>query len=429
MKRCLVAVLSVCIVSFLSVSVHGSGFYNSEHGNKAIGMGGAFVSVADDPTAVYYNPAGIVQLDGVQTAAGVSVFSLSGDFKSDSGNNASLESTVEVIPNAYLTYKMNEKWSLGLGTFTDFGLVTDWEDDWEGRFIIGGTYAETKTHTINPVVAYGINDRISISAGVYAKYIEVELRNRIPNLLGGLGIGPSPVDVPESESTLDGDDWSYGFNLGFLAKIADHWQVGLAYRSQVDYTICGQFAVADPGVNGYSSTNSTADLSLPAYANVGVSWSNEKWTFAGEMLWTQWSTYDKLEAKFETSQGVPGINEVDGISSNKDWNDTFSWRLGFQYGINANWQVRGGIIYDPSPIPDETVDPMVPSGGRIDYSIGLGYSKGPLTIDASYLLVTDEGRTFNNEVGDLTAIGQGQVTGEFENFYVHVIGATLTYRF
>jgi long-chain fatty acid transport protein len=429
MKARMPAILTAALLFTLPPLGFAGGFYNNQHDAKAIGMGGAGVAVVDNPSAVCFNPAGMGQLEGFQFRAGASVFDIHSKFNGDSGEEVNLEGDPIWIPHAYVTYRATPKLSFGVGTFTDFGLGTDWEDDWSGRFIIGGTFAQMKTNTINPAVAYQIQDQMTIAAGVVAKYMSVDIRNMMPNLLGGFGIGPSPAAVPETEVKLAGNDWAYGYNLGIMATFADSWRFGAAYRSQIRHSIDGRFSMEDDGVNGYSDTDFSADITLPAYANVGLAWISGPWTITGEMLWIQWSSYDKLEAEFARPQGVAGINQVDKITSKKDWRDTFTWILGLQYQINTNWALRGGFIYDPSPIPDETVDPVVPSGLRIDYSLGLGYKIGAFSVDAAYLLVTDKGRRFDNNVGDLTAIGQGQVSGDFDNVYVNIFALSLSYQF
>ncbi len=148
---------------FLPSVVLGSGYAINEQSTRVIGRGGAFAAQADDPSAVYYNPAGIVQLEGTQVSAGLNFVVPTATFKSSTdsstlntyvGKETDVDDSVFVIPNFYVTHKATDQWSLGFGTFSNFGLGTDWPDDWEGRFLIGGTDADLKTFSLNPVIAY-----------------------------------------------------------------------------------------------------------------------------------------------------------------------------------------------------------------------------------------------------------------------------------
>jgi long-chain fatty acid transport protein len=204
---------------------------------------------------------------------------------------------------------------------------------------------------------------------------------------------------------------------------------GAVYRSKTEHNIKGDFQIQDAGVNGYTDSRFSADVTLPAYANAGLSYKLGKLTIAGGLMWTNWSSYDRLEAVFSHNQGVPGINETDRLSSDKKWDDTLAYKFGVEYAISDAWDLRAGILFDPTPVPDHTLDPLVPSGDRWDYSIGFGYKKKALRIDCAYLLVTDEGRRFDNAVSDQSAYGLPNVTGKFDDFVVHALTVNVNYTF
>lgn len=426
MKRTIVAAVCLALLVLTSSSASGSGFYTSDLGARSTAMGAASVASVDDASAAYFNPAALTGLDGINVSGGVTVYDVSGEFKSDSGETARLEDSLIPLPHVYVSGKAGDRVALGFAVFSDFGLATDWEDDWQGRFLLGSTYAESLTVNLNPVVAYQVTPALSVAAGPVARYFSVDLQNQMPNLLGGFGIGPSPLAVSETGSRIEGDDWSYGYTVALKARLTEALDLGVSYRSKTDHTLSGDFKIDDDGVNGYTDASIDVEATLPAYADIGLSWHRNKWTLAVGVLWTQWSSYDELGFAFDRLQGVPGINQTGGSSVVTDWEDTWSWKLGAEYAPVPDWRLRAGLIFDPSPVPDATLDPLVPVGDRLDFTLGLGYSKGPLKVDLAYLLITSEDRSFQTSGAEA---GLPDISGDFERFVTHALSVSASYRF
>lgn len=270
--------LAACLALILSTftPAFGSGFFTADQGAGSTGMGTAVVASIEDASAAYFNPAALTGLDGTHVLGGLTVYDISGEFRSDHGTTAELEDTVIPLPHLYVSHKANDRTAVGLAVFSDFGLATDWEDGWEGRFILGSTYAESLTVNINPVVAYQLTPGMSVAAGPVIRYFSVDLQNQVPNLLGGFGIGPSSLDVAETGSQIEGDGWAYGFNVALKAQLTDSLNLGISYRSETDHTLSGNFKIDDDGVNGYTDTSIEVEATLPAYADVGLSWHRNK---------------------------------------------------------------------------------------------------------------------------------------------------------
>jgi len=166
----------------------------------------------------------------------------------------------------------------------------------------------------------------------------------------------------------------------------------------------------------------SADITLPEILYIGTSYEIGKFTFELDGQWTGWSSYDELKIEFED-----GSQQV----SPKNWDDVWAIRLGAQYSVNKMLDLRAGIIRDYSPIPDETVDPLVPSGDRWLYAVGLGLHFNRLTIDVAYNYLDDENREFNNEVGKKAPYGYvaPELTGEFKDIDAHIFGVNVSYKF
>jgi long-chain fatty acid transport protein len=439
-------VLSLVLLPGLAL---GNGFAINEQGAKAVAMGGAFVAQADDPTAVYYNPAGILQLEGTQVSVGMSPIRPHASFETDgnranlpppvasqwggpaAGETVSIRDTTFWIPNAYMTQKISDTWGFGFGIFSNFGLSTKWDEEWEGRFITGGTQAEITTLSLNPAIAFKPFEKLTLAAGPVLQMVEIELKYKVPNVLGGSGIGPSPLAVPEAGVKLRGDDWDWGWNVGLLYQITDTIKFGASYRSQINHSITkGNVKFTPDGVNGFNDVNgASAPLRLPAIGYLGLSWAPKPFTFEFDMQWTDWSSYNKLKVDFGETIGV-GPTATSGLEKEKDWNAVWAYRFGAQYSVTDWLDLRAGYIYDPSPIPSRTLDPLLPAGDRKLYCFGFGVKYEKMAFDFAYNYLDGESRDFNNEVGDSPAgVGLPRMTGRFKDVDAHIFGINLSYKF
>lgn len=406
-----------CLLLF-PLEVLASGFAFSDQDAKANAMGGAFTAQADNPSAVYYNPAGITQLEGLQVSANVDYAICNAAFDSNGTSAAGSRGKTDgvqgeyLIPSLFSTYKLNDQFSVGLGVFSDFGLGSEWPGGWEGRYIPGAVKSKVSTMSINPTVAYKPHEKISMALGLVSQYLDFKMENKIPNPFAPFNPGT------DLHSKLSGDDWAWGFNVGFLYQIIDSLKFGVSYRSKIKHK---------PGITqeitGMPTFTGKTDFDLPDILSLGLAWSGEKWTFEFDTQWTGWSTYNKMALDYDT---------IPDQTLKQDWGDTWAYRLGAQYKINQFFDVRGGIAFEQTPVPVSTLSPTIPCTDRWIYSIGGGYHRDSWSIDLAYSYKTDAGATFNNAVGDYSGIygaPVGQVTGELEDISMHVMAVSFTYRF
>jgi long-chain fatty acid transport protein len=408
---------------------HGWGGY--EQGAKAHGFGGAFTGLADDPTAVYYNPAGIVQLDGTQGSLGFSIANIKGKYKSagtsgmdSAGDQTDLENQYFFIPNLYVTSKINDRLAIGFGEYTVFGLGFKWPNSFEGRFASGGKNAELSSMTLSPVAAYKITDNLSVAIGGRFERAELTLENKI-------FVAPG---VDEVGLKISGDDYGIGWNASILDKINDNFKVGLSYRSKlkhsfddVEFKFNPQIPTLGPVPVGLTNTSAKLDITMPQYVSAGLAWSQGPLTVTFDGYWWDWSEIDEL--RFKLKQPVAGSSSV--VSPMK-WDDTWSWAIGTEYNVNALDRVislRGGFMYEQCPTPSETVNPVGFQGDNILYNLGLGTMIGPLYSDFFFTYVYTKDRIWNNAAGSVPNPGGGQITGEFKDYQTFMIGNNITYKF
>ena len=431
-KCCFAGWIVVLSVFLLPLAAFAGGFGLNEQGAKASGMANAFAAQADDPTAVYFNPAGIVQLDGTQVSIGSSLVIPQATFESTTptasdpygirgtspGQKTNLDTKVVPVPNAYLTQKISDRVSFGFGTFSNFGLETNWPNDWEGRFLIGGTYANLTTVSLNPVLAFKPSDRVSIAAGPVMQYLYFELKQK---QFTGLG-------DPELNSKFKGDDVNWGWNAAVMVWLTDDLKFGASYRSEVSHSINGKLLFS-PNATNFPDTTLTSSFKTPANAYLGLAWTHGPLTLEFDAQWTDWSSYSQLAAKF--NQPVAG---KPGLLVEEDWHDAWAYRFGAQFAVNQYLDVRAGIAYDESPIPSRSVSPRIPGGDRWIYAVGFGGHYEAFTLDLAYQYAAAESVKLGSETGQ-DAINRppvsaaGPLTGKIKDVDAHIIALDLTYRF
>jgi long-chain fatty acid transport protein len=206
----LIAVVVLLCSSFENVFAVGSGALGNQTGVgvPATSHGGAFTGVADDPSAIFYNPAGLVQVKGWQVMTGAAVLHIQSEHTTPSGVKDEMVSHYPVVPYFYISRSKEESpWAFGVGVNSPFGLETNWKDDSFSKYY--ATLSKLLMFNVNPTVAYGINDKISVGGGVdYMDVYSVELNQRVPGASDGYG-----------KFTGDGKVW--GYKLGILWKATD----------------------------------------------------------------------------------------------------------------------------------------------------------------------------------------------------------------
>lgn len=435
MKQIKLNVLAILIlISLLFPHLAFShGWAGYEQGAKAKGMGGAFTGLADDPTAIYYNPAGIVQLDDTQISLGVAVPTGQGSFESagtsgmpdiSSGETTDLEQQYFLIPNFYATSKINDNISLGLGEYSIFGLGFEWPDSFEGRFAPGGKNAELETMTLSPVVAYRVTDNFSLSVGGRIERAELKLENKI-------FVAPG---VEEVHSEISGDDYGLAWNAAMFFRFSDEWRAGFNYRSKIkhsfedlDVDFSPQIDTLGPIPIGITNTKARLDITLPQFASFGLAWSRGPLTITFDGYWWEWSEIDELN--FMLDDPVAGQTS---LVTPMNWDNTWSWAIGAEYKVNAfdrDISLRGGFMYEECPVPDETVSPAGFQGDNLLYNIGAGFMIGPVYSDFFFSYVYTKDRTWNNDIGNVANPGGGPITGEFTDYDTFIVGCNISYKF
>jgi long-chain fatty acid transport protein len=364
---------AILAVVLLPAPALANGFFIYEVSAAGVGMGGAQMAGTDEPSAVFYNPAAMTHLPGVQLQLTLSTYIPLAEHESPSGLVESASAVPQPVPALFATWKPLSWLAAGFGMYTAFGLSIEWPDDWSGSFL--AVESSLQSTQLQPSIAFGPWHGLSIGGGFDFLVGSVEIRRAYPGL--------KLDDGTPARMRLGGNSWGWGTNLGIHYAPMDLLSLAVIYRSQIQVKL-------DPGAVDFTFPKSFSGMladqdvrtgiTIPQVVGAGARLKPmDDLALEFDAVYAFWSSYGKLV--FEFSEPEMGTGE-----SVKDWQDAWQFRLGGQYRIKK-WSVRTGIILDLDPVPDKSLDPMLPDATRVDLCIGGGYSFGMFNVDLAYMYV------------------------------------------
>lgn len=345
------------------------GFYLQEQSPKETGRamaGGA--AAADDPSIVYFNPAAMTQLDGLQLSTGaVALFATAGH--SDRGSTRTLAgsaATVPVtggsggnpfaaiipVPSAYATKQLGDRFWIGIGVTAPFGLKLDYDAGFFGRY--DSLHTDLKTYNVQPSAAWKIGEGLSVGGGVDVQYVKVKLTNALPNL--------SP-DSADGLAVVKGDDLTVGWNAGIFytggaTNIGIHYRSGIRHHirgSQTNSGLLGPIAAA----NGTSAAS--APLALPDIVTASVTRKLSPTIRAmATARWYNWSVFREIAITSGTGTAVKAMR----------YHDSWSVSIGGEVDVDQRLTLRAGTRFDRTPTNSAFLTTRVPDGDRKWLSAG-----------------------------------------------------------
>lgn len=426
--------------------------------NSASGMGNAFAgaaAVAEDASTIFFNPAGLTKLTKPQMIFAGHIISTTADFqdKGSSVNPALTGGTVVpgsiqgpnddgggigLVPNFYYARPLNDKMVFGLGINAPFGLETEYDDDWVGRY--HGIHSAVQTVNFNPSIGYKVNDKLSIGAGISIQYIHADLTSAVDSAAiclsaagasaadaldvptctaVGLGLDAVGTGTKDSKAELEADNVAYGFNLGMTYDFTDKTRIGASYRSGIEqeadgdakFSVDSSLQLVLPGINAglalqnsalLTNTGITATVDLPDTASFAIAHqATPKVQILGGITWTGWSSFEELRINYNSGQADTFTEEA--------WEDVMRYSIGLNYAHSDKITLRTGIAFDEEAIPDTLHrTPRIPGNDRTWLAFGAGYDyseKIHIDVGFAHLFVdetpadhTDEnGYTFRGE--------------------------------
>lgn len=451
-KKRIQILTTLLLLSFPNL-IFASGFQLYEEnvtnlGNAYAGMG----AEANDASTEFFNPAGMIRMETGQVVGSVTDIDIDIDAHLENATSTLLingapfsTSTITgahnvqaganaPIPSFHFVYPFCHKWAIGFGANSPFGLQTDYPDDSIGRFL--ATESKLTAINIGPSLAYAINRNFSIGAGVDSQYIDISLKQMVPSLLGG----------DEGFFHNDADNWGWGWRVGALYQYDANNRVGLTYHSRVHHTLTGDAALnLDIGALGISTVDFpghlSADLTLPDYFDLsGYHAINCQWAWLASVDYVHWSTVQVLTANYSGTIATTPDFRLNSASIPLKFDDTWRLSTGLDYKPFEKLTLRGGVAYDPTPVPNAEFRTLrLPDGNRFWVALGGQYIiNRAFTVDAGYShLFVRHTETNNTQQFNATAsipiLGQRTLTllesatGSF-NSCVNEVGAQLTWN-
>jgi long-chain fatty acid transport protein len=408
----------LAVVTTLSVSVvsssFGLGFRNPDQDARATGQGEAFVAQADAPSAVYYNPGGLTQLQGTEVSGGG--FVTFRDIKlSGADGHAELNDPAYTAHDYMATDFGLERWRFGLGVNIPFGNAQDWGDHTPFRYQV--TKSSLKVFNYELATAYKFNDHFSLGAGMNFYDSSTALERLVPFSL----LFPGATD---GRFKFDGRGQAFGATAGLLWAINDQNSVGVVYRSPFAIDYHGHVVVRKDVTGSFGRSAGTAQIDFPQSAAIGYAFRpNKKLKLEVDAEWTDWDTLNTVQlhspnAAFATDPGahIPF-----------KWQSSWFLEGGAQYTLDKHWTVRGGYIFSQNTVPDSTFSPTLPDSHRHVFSAGVGYAIGHINIDVVYQYSLSEDRTIRHSA-DANFDGTGDLNGKWKSD-AHAIMITSTFKF
>jgi long-chain fatty acid transport protein len=417
------------VLLFTASTSFAAGFRLPEAGVKAMGMGFAFTAQADDPSAIYFNPAGLTQLKGQNIMVGLTyVRENGGEFTGTTpvDNTTAIKSETQkdlnfFIPNMYYTRTTNSgNIAYGVGVFAPFGLGQEYKDENTSIFRNQISKIDLMTVVVNPTIAFNVGEVLSVGFGIDWMYGKAELAKT--------AVVPGVGNIYNLELDGDGDAW--GYNFGLLLKPTANLRIGANYRSpftlkikdgdveirNINSTVPfvpnpapppAAFTTAQVFGGTSFDTKGATTLHLPATFALGVSYTMGKLTVNADADWTFWHSYSSLPIDIKDNRGalLPDTNAP------KNWKDVVALRLGAEFRVTDPLALRAGFAFDQSPVPADTMGPELPDADRLNYMVGAGYKVGNVTIDGAFMYVDKKDRTVTNPQFSGTWTGNAWLAG------------------
>jgi long-chain fatty acid transport protein len=428
-----------------------SGFQIRENSVKNLGRANAGTTVAwGDASVVLNNPAAMVNLKQTTVQADVTVIDLTADFKGSgttalgapagplTGGNGGDPGDATAVPAMAAVFPLHgslEGMVLGASISAPFGLKTEYDPTWMGRY--DAITSDVKIVDLTLSAGYAFTDRFSLGVGVIAQRADVTLSKAI-DFGTALCAATNPLNCfnpaypfhPQKQDgsiEVSGADTDFGFVLGAQFKATDNLTFGYAHRTEIHHTLTGTADFTMPASvaatlgalhnHGYDDGPIWANLDTPATDTVSVLWNvHPGFRLLADAQLTGWSSLQSVD--IYRDGGAPVGNEA------FDWKDSWFYSVGGEWDLSDAFTFRAGIGYDETPTHDDTRTPRLPDNNRTVYTAGLTWNVTPqLSVDAAYMRVQIDSPSVNT-----TSSSHSHLVGEFTG-HADLVGVSAQYRF
>ncbi|MHB9026492.1 MAG: OmpP1/FadL family transporter [Armatimonadota bacterium] len=404
-------VLLVAGVLLLGLCTPGaaSSFRSNGLGARARGMGGAYVAIADDTTAGYWNPAGLAFTNGRLTQLEMKFDSIDAEYTPPGGSPEHNIPQTLFVPALGTNIPLHQDSvpTLEILGYVPYGFELEWDENAAYRY--NTTFNEIRVLSLGMATAVKTGDRFAVGVGAFVNEGKVTLDNKVPST-----VYAGTPDLPDATFSAIGKDTSPNYHAGALWQANKTLRIGATYRAPIDLTIRGDADLTIPG-GPVTSDQWVMPLELPQSVSLGFAWqATPVILVAGQADWVAWSSIDRQVITFQ--QGA-----LPNVEIARHWKDRVQLRAGVEYTALKPFSIRVGYSYDPTPVPDTTLDPLLMDTNRHILSAGIGVSQGNWTLDLSYE------HFFSNPRTTTTSIHPFPTNGTYSG-NVNIFVCTVSYR-
>ena len=483
------SIMTMGALAGASLNAHASGYHFGTQSVSAQATANASAAEAADATTLFYNPAGMTRLKGTHASGALNLVAPSVKYNNASASyptqpyaaqplptgstvpaglnrssavsgstSGKLTDDLLAVPHMYLTHQLNDRVTVGVGVYVPFASSTEYQRDSVLRYNVNQT--SLTTIDINPTVAFKLNDQHSLAIGLIAQHADASLRQyanfggsanpALNSLIPGVGGGHGNSD---GYADVEGKDWGFGFNLGWMWEIDPTARVGVSYRSVIKHSLKGTADWTTPATlagqaaasRGYIDSDVRVDIKTPESLSVhGFKQLDSKWAVMGDVTWTRHSRFDSLSINYSQPKSAPySASNFAGQTTNKTtlvpaWKDSWKVAIGATYQYSAPLQLRFGVAYDQSPVPDEEHRlSTMPDNDRIWLSFGGKYDlnkNSSINAAYSYIHIKNSKAKVNGYCGGATAGAvncvSSYVNGQADyKSHAHILGVQYNYQF
>ena len=402
------SLLTILVSGVSTWKASANGFALPDQDAFATARGEAFVATADNPSAIYYNPAGITQLVGDNLRGGLNSLYYQPSFQPPSGQPNSGQTyhssdDFAWLPQFFYTHTARKvPVSFGLGAYAPYGGKMNWPQDTGFRSVaISGSL---KYITINPVVAVKVLPSLSVGGGVMVNYAKLEMEQ-----------GLQSSYLTPNFFRFSGDAWSVGYNAGILWQPHPKLSFGANLRSTAAFTLKGNTESYFFPLIPDQSVSAQTDFTFPLTAVFGMSFRpTPKWNLEFDANYTDWSSFGSTTINQSTKPR--GITQ--NIPMNLGWQASWMYEFGVTRYFDNGWHVSAGYAFNENSVPNQYYTPLAADLDRHFFSVGTGFKGKLFDFDVATQLGYGPAHSVSGSTPSTTP---GQYAGETADGTYHFI--------
>ena len=433
-----IAAAALAVASAFASTAHAAGFQLTEQSALALDRAYAGVGVdGTDISGIYYNPATMTLHPGTAVQMGLVGVGLNLEYVDQDGSKNNGRAREEVLPHIFASHQINDSTWVGLAVTIPYGLATDYGDDFKRKEL--GTDAKITVINFNPNVAWKLNDKFSLGAGLALQYVDAKF---------GVGYEGNGLKLHNEYSA---DNFTWGWNVGMMWAPVENVRFGISYRSETKHATNGDLKTSGSDTLSIGQSfafggtyDASVTVSGPAWAMFNAAWDvNDYLSLYATFRWADWSSFKRLQTQSpELNQSISNIVKVDPTIGtvlgqvagalgdiHNNWVDTYLYSVGYDLRVNDFWTLRGGVAYETSAIGDpKTRTALIPDADRWWFAIGSSFhwSKNFQTdVAFAHLHGVHERSLYDHTSG----ANYGNEVGRYRHLDAYLLGIQAQYRF